>query len=183
MIETERLFFRNYCQDDFDAVHEYASDPTFSRFQEWGPNTEQDTRSFIEKVISQSLVSPQMNFEFAVCLKDSNQLIGGCSICLEDQKITMASIGYAINPKYQNKGYATELGLALLDYGFSYLKLSVIWAGCDIRNHASYKVMEKLGMQRVGKIEKNRRIEGELRDSYRYEMTNEAYKRLTGNQH
>ena len=154
MITTERLHLRTFSLNDFDAVHEYASLPTFSRFEVWGPNTEQDTRSFIESAIAKSQVSPPYDFEFAVCLKESGLLIGGCSLRLASQKSAVASIGYAINPKYQNNGYATELGQALLNHGFGHLNLFVIWASCDTRNHASYKVMEKLGMQRVGMTEK-----------------------------
>ena len=175
MITTERLHLRKFSPNDCKAVHEYASDPDFSKFEMWGPNTEKDTLSFIEHAISKSQESPQYDFEFAVCLNDSGHLIGGCSLRLAAQESVVASIGYAINPKYQNTGYATELGQTLLNYGFGHLNLSVIWASCDTRNHASYKVMEKLGMTRVGVIRKNRKISGELFDSYRYEITQESH--------
>lgn len=48
----------------------------------------------------------------------------------------------------------------------------VIYATCDTRNIASYKVMEKLGMNRVGFIKGNKEVKGYVRDSYRYEILN-----------
>jgi RimJ/RimL family protein N-acetyltransferase len=48
------------------------------------------------------------------------------------------------------QGYATEMGGALLKFGFDELGLHRISARCDSENIASYKVMEKIGMRREG---------------------------------
>lgn len=40
----------------------------------------------------------------------------------------------------------------------------------DTRNASSYKVMEKMGMKRVGHMLKDKKRRGVLRDSYRYEI-------------
>lgn len=46
---------------------------------------------------------------------------------------------------------------------------------CDTRNAASYRVMEKLGMKRVGSMKGDKVLKGHVRDSYRYELTRESY--------
>ena len=53
MLETERLILREFREADFEAVHEYGSDPEVVKYMLWGPNTEQDTREFIRKVLVQ----------------------------------------------------------------------------------------------------------------------------------
>ena len=57
----------------------------------------------------------------------------------------------------------------MVDFGFSTLGLESVWAGCDVENTASIRVLEKLGMSREsfheGKTE--RRGEG---DSYMYRV-------------
>ncbi len=68
------------------------------------------------------------------------------------------------------KGYATEVARALIEFGKIELKLSVIYATCDTRNIPSYEVMEKLGMKRVGFIKGENEIKGYVRDSYRFEL-------------
>jgi ribosomal-protein-alanine N-acetyltransferase len=61
--------------------------------------------------------------------------------------------------------------MALIRYGFTELGLSIIVATCDVRNTASFKVMEKLGMKRVGLLEKERQQKGIMRDTLRYEIS------------
>ena len=64
----------------------------------------------------------------------------------------------------------TEAAKVLIHFGLHQLKLSIIYATCDTRNVASYRVMEKLGMKRVGLIKGTQEIKGHVRDSFRYEL-------------
>jgi [ribosomal protein S5]-alanine N-acetyltransferase len=52
-LETERLLLREYKETDFEAVQLYASNPEVVRYMEWGPNTEKDTRQFLQMRIHQ----------------------------------------------------------------------------------------------------------------------------------
>jgi RimJ/RimL family protein N-acetyltransferase len=77
-------------------------------------------------------------------------------------------VGYAIHPDYQGRGFATEATLGLIDFGFLSLGLERIVAQCDTRNSASYRVMEKAGMTRVGTHLNHREIKGRLAHSFEY---------------
>lgn len=167
---TERLLLREYKAEDWERVHLYGSDPDFSKYELWGPNTLEDTHKFVADMIQQSVANPRYKFEFAVCLKDSGLLIGGCGIRRESESSQVANLGWAINPEFQNKGYATEAAKVLVEFGQCELNLSVIYATCDSRNASSYKVMEKLGMTRVDFIRGIKEVKGHVRDSYRYEF-------------
>ena len=59
-----------------------------------------------------------------------------------------AELGYWIGVPWWNRGYATEAGRALLDFGFGTLGLHRIMAHHMMRNPASGRVMQKLGMTR-----------------------------------
>lgn len=48
------------------------------------------------------------------------------------------------------KGYATEAGKGIINYGFNVLKLLVIYAVVKPENHASVKVTQRLGMTPLG---------------------------------
>lgn len=169
-IETERLLLRDYFDSDWDRVHIYGSQPSFSQFELWGPNSEEDTKKFIAEMIRQSAVKPRYKYDFAVCSRESDVLIGGCGIRRETESSRIANLGWAINPEFQKQGYATEAAKSLIEFGFNELKLAVIYATCDTRNAASYKVMEKLGMLRVGMIKGIHEIKGYVPDRYRYEI-------------
>jgi [ribosomal protein S5]-alanine N-acetyltransferase len=169
-LTTERLLLRNYKTEDWERVHIYGSDPDFSKYELWGPNTVDDTHKFVAEMVRQAESSPRYKFDFAVCLKESGLLIGGCGIRRESEVSQVANLGWAINPEFQSKGYATEAATALIEFGFNKLNLSVIYATCDTRNVSSYRVMEKLGMKKAGFIRGNREVKGHVRDSYRYEI-------------
>ncbi len=122
-LQTERLLLRNYKTDDYERVHLYGSLPHFSQYDIWGPNTEEDTRNFISAKIAQSNNTPLYEYEFAVCFKKDNLLIGGCSLRREGANSLVANLGYAINPDFQSKGYATEVATHLINFGFNELRV------------------------------------------------------------
>jgi len=55
-------------------------------------------------------------------------------------------IGYRLAQPFWGKGYATEAGSALMAYGCETLKLAQIVGIADVRNLASNRVLEKLGL-------------------------------------
>lgn len=168
---TERLRLRAYRAEDWERVHIYGADPDFSKYELWGPNSIEDTHKFVGEMVSQASSSPRFKFDFAVCLKESDLLIGGCGIRREAEESLVANLGWAINSEFQGRGYATEAARSLIQFGFGQLRLSVIYATCDTRNTPSYKVMEKLKMRRVGFIKGTKEVKGHIRDSYRYELS------------
>jgi len=50
-IRTKRLVLREFQVDDWQSVHEYASDEDVIRYVEWGPNSEADSKNFVEKFV------------------------------------------------------------------------------------------------------------------------------------
>jgi RimJ/RimL family protein N-acetyltransferase len=171
-LETRRLILRDYLPGDYDRVHLYASLPEFSRFEMWGPNSEEDTRKFLREMIEEAADPERYEFDLAICLKESGLLIGGCGIGRDGPGAAIACLGWAINPDFQGQGFATEAAARLIRFGFEDLGLQLIYATCDVRNSASYRVMEKLGLKRERRIDQHMMQKGEMRDSYRYEIVN-----------
>lgn len=174
-LSTARLILRDHLVTDWEDIHEYAKDPEFSKYDFWGPNTEEDTKNFVNTKISQISSNPRYEFDFAVVDQESSKVIGGAGLRRQSEFSSIGNLGWAINPKFQFKGLATEAAQALLKFGFEVLELQVIWATCDVRNIASYKVMEKTKMKRVGHIIKHKEFKGGWRDSFRYEITLPEY--------
>jgi ribosomal-protein-alanine N-acetyltransferase len=176
IIETVRLRLRPFRQEDWAAVHEYATDPEISRFQDWGPNSEQDTRSFVAKCIESSGNPKSRSYYFSINLLGDDQHIGGCVLTLDPHSIKRASVGYTIARPYWKLGYATEAASELLKYGFTVLSLRSITGSCDASNVASRRVMEKAGM-RLSQTERNAKFfKGRWRDFLEYEITYDAWR-------
>jgi RimJ/RimL family protein N-acetyltransferase len=58
----------------------------------------------------------------------------------------LVTVGYVVRPDRWNQGYATEITVASLGYGFDALGLERIHASVEGRNAASRRVLEKAGM-------------------------------------
>lgn len=183
---TERLYLREFRRDDFEANHAYGSNPDNIRFMVWGPNTEQDTRNFLEECIRKTEEDPVTQFEYAITLKENKgggdtdgKMIGGCGIYLNDKR-NMGMLGWILHMDYWKQGIAAEAGEALLKFGFEKLNLHRITATCNAENYGSYKVMEKLGMRREACFVQGRygRVGNEEKwyDEYHYAILKEEWK-------
>lgn len=167
-IRTERLLLREFRARDEAAIHEYASDPEVSRWMDWGPNTPEITRRVLALRLRMQSQRPPGKIELAIELKAEKKLIGGIRLEIRDQQNRTADFGYVLHKNYWNRGLATEASRAILELAFAKWRLHRVWATCDQRNHASYRVMEKLGMRREGSYRQDVFQKGEWRNSYLY---------------
>jgi len=87
---------------------------------------------------------------FAVIETITGKLTGVVSLMLINREHGRAELGYWIALDKWNQGYATEAAAAILDFGFKNLGLHRIESRHFVRNPASGKVMQKLGMQQEG---------------------------------
>jgi ribosomal-protein-alanine N-acetyltransferase len=167
-LPTERLLLRDFAAEDAPAVHEYGSDPRVVEYLPWGPNTEEQTREFIARQITAQRQEPRLGYDLAVTLKAGGRLIGGCGLHVTAGKGGSGWIGYCLARRFWGEGYATEAARALVGFGFGNLGLHRIFATCDVRNVASAHVLEKVGMEREGRLREDRYARGQWRDSYVY---------------
>lgn len=175
-LESKRFILREYEAGDWERVHIYGSSTEFTQYEAWGPNSEEDTKTFISEMLSNLDETPRYKFEFAIIDKSSGLLIGGCGLRREGHLSSVGVFGYAVNPDFQGNGIATEVTKLLIEFGFKELGLSVIYAVCDSRNTASYKVMEKCGLNRIAVFKAKRELKGLVNDELRYEILKENYK-------
>jgi RimJ/RimL family protein N-acetyltransferase len=147
-LESERLILRKFTEDDFADVHSYASCAENVVYMVWGPNSEEQTRVFINMAISKANEIPCVNYQYAAVLKHTNKLIGACN--LARIRSDEAEIGWILHHDYWKQGYGTEMGKAILGLAFDILSLRRVFAFCDAENIGSYKVMERIGMRREG---------------------------------
>ncbi len=110
---------------------------------------------------------------FAITIPDDT-VVGAVGLKLEEDG-GIAELGYWVGVPYWGNGYATEAANALLDYGFNSLVLSRIWARAFVRNPASSRVLEKVGMQREGVLRRSIRKDEELLDAEVFGMLREEW--------
>lgn len=97
-----------------------------------------------------------LGFNSAIDLRDTGVLIGTIGLHISSRH-SHAGIGYWLGRDYWNGGYMTEAASTLFEYAFEVLGLHRIYCDHFVRNPASGRVMQKLGMT----------YEGTLRQHYR----------------
>ncbi len=171
--ETPRLLIRRFLASDLQDAFEILSEPEVAKYEFWDAFTFEETRDDLE---IQSAVLPgtfEVWNEFAVVLKpgekSSGKVIGNISFRINDAVQRQAEIGFHFNVAFHGLGYGQESVTGLIEYLWK-LGAYRIWAVSDIRNKASWKLMERLGMRREGHMVHNCFVKGEWCDEYHYAL-------------
>lgn len=167
-LSTHRFYMREFEEDDWAAVHQYAALEAVSRYQPWGPNTEEESRDYVLQLLEQAAKADRTQYAFAVIWKENSQLIGAGELFLQDPANRVGEIGYILHPDYWGNGIASEVAELLIDYGFNKHNLHRIFATCDPANAGSKKVLQKAGMVWEGTLRENLRMKDGWRDSLVY---------------
>ncbi|URM32677.1 GNAT family N-acetyltransferase [Cytobacillus firmus] len=165
-LKTERLIIRKFKSEDWQAVYEYTSNSEVMRYIPESVFTEEAAKEFIRKNIEKA-------DHFPVFI-EGDILIGHIGFHKYFGNHTY-EIGWVFNPKFYNKGYASEAAYAVLKYGFEKLGLHRIIATCQPENPPSYRVMEKIGMRREGFFKKCIPHGDEWWDEYYYAILKEEW--------
>lgn len=175
---SERVYLRELKESDWIDVHQYASQEIASKYQPWGPNSEDETKAFVKQAMLDANNNPRTRFAFAIVNKKTEQMIGAGEFNIRDFHNQNGEIAYIVNPDYWGMGIATEVAYMLVSFGFTELNMHRIFATCDPRNIGSAKVMEKVGMRKEGRIRDDLLINGGWRDSLLYSLLKHEWKPL-----
>ncbi len=168
-LETQRLILRRYTLDDARA---YACVDSPAGNVVWEPPFSQEQTAEVKGVINR-YKNPGY-YRWAIALKDSGAVVGGILIVKSDEKMLSCEIAYVINPKYRNRGYASEALRRVLVFLLTEVEYNRVQAGHLADNPASGRVMQKAGMKYEGTLRQdNRNREGVLTDSMIYGLLRE----------
>ncbi len=164
------MYLRELEFDDWERVHSYASQKRVCTYQPWGPNSEDESKGYVEIALKDAKRVPRTRFVFGAIRKSDDQLIGAGELNIRDASNSEGEIGYIVHPEVWGKGVATEMAALLLRYGFKTHHLHRIVATCHPHNLASARVLEKNRMSYEGRLREHMLMRGEWRDSLLYSL-------------
>ena len=145
MLETGRLLLREMNPDDFEALFRVLGDPETMRHYPYTYDG-QHVKDWIERNMNR-----YQNDGFglwAVCLKDTGEMIGDCGLTL--QRINgemLPEIGFHIRRDCQRKGYAKEAARAVRDWAFRNTDYPALYSYYKYTNEPSFRTAESIGMR------------------------------------
>jgi ribosomal-protein-alanine N-acetyltransferase len=155
-IVTDRLTLRPFNENDCEPMFKLRTNLEMYKYTPDGPwlsqNDFYEFLKFAKWLYSDNKERFWFRHFFAVILKSTNAFIGYCGIGNPEFNPKLVEVFYGIDCNYWEKGYATEVTKALLNYGFNYLYLDKIVGFAQKENIASLRVLEKAGLKRNGEI-------------------------------
>ncbi len=150
IFQSPHLYFREFTANDIQLLFELNSNPNVIKYvHEPAPTLENITD------ILHNVILPQYKLyghgRWAVYLKNNHEFIGWCGLKYVTETGEI-DLGYRFKEDYWGHGYGYEAAKSTIDYGFKILKLTCITATALPENIASWKIMEKCGMQYIGEV-------------------------------
>jgi RimJ/RimL family protein N-acetyltransferase len=115
-------------------------------------------------------------FEWLMILAGSRQAIGWVSLRVGDHSRGTAELAYSVVAAYRVAGYATEAARAVVAFAFEQSDLRMVEACCVPANHASRRLLTRLGFEEV-RVQRNGAIvRGRPVDIVIFEQTRAQWK-------
>ena len=107
--ETDRLIVRQWEEDDFLDLYEYASDSEVTKFLHFPANTSIDTAKERIAVVREKYEEHPILGDYCIEVKGLGKVIGSIAINgYKEKNFGEIEIGYALNRAFQGRGYMTE---------------------------------------------------------------------------
>ena len=153
-LKTPRLILNQFTLDDATEVNTICSNKVIADTTAHIPHP-YSKEVAIEWIQAHDIRYKEGGFVvYAIRLRHSDNLIGAISLII-DQTSNHAELSYWIRQESWNKGYCTEAAQAIIQFGFENLNLNKIYAEHMVRNVASGKVLEKLGLKKEGHLKQH----------------------------
>lgn len=152
--ETSRLVLRNWADSDVEALARIGTADVV-RYLGGTPWTTTVARESIE--LWRQIDARLGLTTWAVCERAGGELIGTCGFAGTNMRWLrfdfVIEIGWTFGSEWWGQGFATEAASAAIEIGLGSYQRERFLSKCHIDNRASERVMERIGMRRVGLVQ------------------------------
>lgn len=144
MLQTKRVYMREWLDSDAEQVYELAKDPDIGYRCGFPAHTSvENSLDVIRNVLRQ----PEC---YAIVEKGTDRLIGSIQLILgKASRISAADdeceLGFWIGRPFWGQGLLPEAATELIRHGFEELNMKKIWCAYYVGNEQSKRAQEKLG--------------------------------------
>jgi [ribosomal protein S5]-alanine N-acetyltransferase len=175
VLEGRRLRLRPFTLADAPAVHALAGDREIASTTLNIPHPYEDgmAEAWIETHAPRYAQGELANF--AITERQQDELVGAIGLVILAEH-ARAELGYWVGVPFWKRGYATEAVALVLRFGFERLALNRIYAMHLVRNPASGRVMQKVGMRYEARLRQHVRKWGRFEDLDLYAILAEDWR-------
>ena len=179
-LETEHLVLRKFCKEDVACYYSrIGSSSDVTRYMRWEPHISvEETEKSIEKIMRRHEEGGY--YTWGITLKGDDSIIGRIDLLRFDENDSSCGFAYMLGKEFWGKGYATEALRAVFEFAFEKMEIKRIDADHMSENVGSGKVMQKSGMQYIGKTTAKYEKNGVWHDADEYVITYDTWKAFNG---
>jgi [ribosomal protein S5]-alanine N-acetyltransferase len=154
-LSTPNLVIRDVRASDAAAFHAYMRHEDYWRDLPMDPPTVASVAGMVARWLEDQTKQPRTSFVMAATNKRTGRMIGEAILHIRSQRSQEGEIGWGVSSGHLGQGLGTEIGHAMLALAFGAFHLHRVYARCRVDNHASRRIMEKLGMREEGVLREN----------------------------
>jgi RimJ/RimL family protein N-acetyltransferase len=148
-LTTPRVGFRLWTENDTGLASALWGDPEVSRFiDSRGALNAAEVKQKLNAEL-QSQVKYGIQY-WPIFLKENGEHVGCCGVRPKDIGNGVMEFGVHLRRDYWGSGLAAEAGRAAIDFVFTYLDATELFAGHNPQNKASRHLLQKLGFVYIG---------------------------------
>jgi RimJ/RimL family protein N-acetyltransferase len=186
-LRTARLDLRPVVLDDSDDVWQYQRLPEVLRYIPWPERDRDEAHAHtVRRSRLRGLAADGDAFDFAMVLRgepttrgaspsrgagdepdapvtaapSDDRVVGDVMLRVASAAHAQLEIGWVLHPDFQGRGIAAEAAGAVLGFAFEALHAHRVHAHVDVRNEASARLCERLGMRREATLLEDQWDEG-----------------------
>ncbi len=108
MLQTARLYLRNFCPTDADILFDYRNDSRCNLYQRYEDTSMAYLKKFVRDYSCSTFLSKEEEQHYAIVCNATCEMIGDISVFFSE-KDNCFTLGITVAPLFQKKGYAYEI--------------------------------------------------------------------------
>ena len=147
LLSTPRCLLRPFTETDDDNLFVLYGNPAVMAIRKIGTQTRAGSDQQLGFILDHWR---RLGFGLWLVLDRANgAFMGECGLREIRPNSREIELSYGLCPEYWGKGIASEVARTALDYGFGPLGIETIYGLAKDTNHASLRILEKLGFERA----------------------------------
>jgi aminoglycoside 6'-N-acetyltransferase len=135
--------------NDLAEFQAYRGDPAVGRYQGWSVMSADMAKAFLSEMNVCQLMQPGTWVQLGISEPASGLLLGDIGLRLSDSQ-DEAEVGFTLAPHAQSRGIATAAVSAAIEFVFLHTSAERVLGITDARNSASIRLLERVGMVKLG---------------------------------
>lgn len=166
---ASRVRLRAFVPSDLDLLARWRDEPTARAHQPLRRLSREELRLELEAGSAGPLSDrSRSRFQWVIERRQDRAPLGWVTLTVRSREHGIAEVGYTLAAQHHRQGFGAEALALLVERAFGEPEIHRLEAVCSVDNEASWRLLERAGFQREGRLRAYYLINGKRVDHYLY---------------